>query len=68
MANVAQLLTAALIPAKAPVEMIDRARNGYYSGHTSPLTMPVTQLISDCLRAGLPSIADRARAGDFTGQ
>ncbi len=45
--------------------MIARARKGYYDDVESELATPIIQLVRDCEAAGLKSIADQARTGDF---
>jgi hypothetical protein len=66
--NASQKLSAALRKKNAPPEMIERAKKGYYGDFTSPLATPITQLILDATKAGLPSIALQARLGDFDGE
>jgi hypothetical protein len=64
----ANKLVAALKVAAAPGDMITRAEQGYYGDFTSPLDTPITQLVMDATKAGLPSIALRARQGEFDGE
>jgi hypothetical protein len=61
-------LAAALRKRNAPQEMIERAERGYYGDFTSPLATPITQLVLDATKAGLPSIALGARLGEFDGE
>ena len=51
--------------AGAPAEMIEKAQGGFYGDFSSPLAMPITQLVRDCRSAGLDDIARRAIAGEF---
>lgn len=67
MNTTAAKLTAALIAAGAPDDMVSAARMGYYDDYRSPLTAPITQLVADANRYGLDTIAERAREGDFDG-
>lgn len=56
-----------LIHSGAPQEMIDLAMQGHYGDFTSPLATPITQLVNDANRAGLPSIALAAMDGKYDG-
>lgn len=58
-------LAQALETAKAPQDMITRARAGYYDDVESELATPIIQLVRDCEANGLKSIADQARNGEF---
>ena len=60
-------LTAALIAAKAPQPLIDKARGGYYGDFTSPLATPQTQLYIDAKAAGLTLIMEGVKRGDYDG-
>ena len=55
----------ALEAAKAPLDMIERARRGYYDDVESELATPIIQLVRDAEAAGLKSIADQAKQGEF---
>jgi hypothetical protein len=63
----AEKLTQALRDAGAPIEMIERAMSGYYGDFTSPLALPITQLVVDAEAAGLYEIAMQARRGVYDG-
>jgi hypothetical protein len=45
--------------------MIEKAKTGYYDDYDSPLVFPITELVSDLMRAGFPKLARRAANGDF---
>ena len=47
--------------------LIVRAREGYYGDYSSPLAMPIAQLVHDLTEAGHPEIAERAKLGEFDG-
>jgi hypothetical protein len=46
-----------LTAAGAPLDMIERAREGYYDDFKSPLALPELQLYKDALAVGLAEIA-----------
>lgn len=58
-------LAEALTAVNAPVEMIQRALDGYYDDYESPSAVPIMMLISDATKNGLSNIAKRAREGEF---
>lgn len=60
-------LAAALEAAAAPLEMIERAREGYYDDYKSPLATPCVQLVNDLHELGLAELRDRAINGEFDG-
>jgi hypothetical protein len=64
----AERLTEALEQAGAPSVMIANARRGAYGDFTSEFAMPITKLVEDATKAGLPDIAKRAMNGDFDGE
>lgn len=47
--------------------MEKKAREGYYGDFSSPLAMPITQLVIDCKAKGYDAIAQRAMNGEFDG-
>lgn len=49
----------------APDWMIENARNGQYDDFESLSPTPIVQLVRDCTRAGLGSLAERAKEGEF---
>lgn len=50
------------------VAMSERAARGYYADFESPLTFPITQLVTDLRAAGANELAQRAMDGDFDGE
>lgn len=58
-------LAQALLKAKAPAAMVQRARQGYYDSYESPLAAPLMQLRQDALEVWLTGIAQRVLDGDF---
>lgn len=52
--------------AKAPVTMVQRARDGYYGDYTSPLPAPQMSLYADCVANNLMEMADRTAGGEFS--
>lgn len=58
-------LAKALEEAGAPEEMITHARAGYYDEYKSDVATPIIYLAHDAQSAGLTTIAERAKAGDF---
>jgi hypothetical protein len=63
----ARRLAKALQDAGASERMIARAEGGYYGDFTSPLALPITQLVKDARAEGLEGIARRAMQGEFDG-
>jgi hypothetical protein len=61
-------LVSALKEANAPLQMIMKAREGYYGDFTSDLAMPITTLVLDAKLHGLNDIANRAMNGEFDGR
>lgn len=61
-------LVRALAAEHAPLEMIDRAAQGWYDDYTSPLSTPIAALVNDATYHGLNGIAKRAMAGEFDAQ
>jgi hypothetical protein len=52
-------------------QMADDAKDGYYGDFTSPLAMPISQLVRDLQRLGTPAALDlrkRAMNGEFDGE
>jgi hypothetical protein len=49
-------------------EMEKKAREGYYGDFTSPLAMPITQLVRDLQARGHNGLANRAVEGEFDGE
>jgi len=66
--DVKERLVKALELAEAPAGMIEAAKAGYYGDFTSPLDMPITQLVEDARANGLGDIGFRAMRGDFDGE
>ena len=60
-------LIKALEQANAPTEMIKKAQVGHYGDFTSPIAMPITQLVIDATANRLMDIAKRAKDGEFDG-
>lgn len=58
-------LAKALEMAKAPASMIADARAGRYDDFKSDSATPITDLVRDCLKHGLRSMAQRAKNGEF---
>lgn len=54
--------------AKGLFDMEDKARDGYYGDFTSPLAMPINQLVSDLCDAGADDLAEQAKEGEFDGE
>lgn len=50
------------------LDMEAKAREGYYGDFTSPLGMPITQLVLDLTARGATKLADRAKDGEFDGE
>jgi hypothetical protein len=48
--------------------MEEKARKGYYGDFTSPLAMPITQLIKELQSSGARALAERAMDGEFDGE
>lgn len=65
--STADRLVAALILARAPRAMVEKAAAGYYDDYRSELAFPISQLVTDARRKGLEDIARRAAAGEFDG-
>lgn len=63
--NSKEKLAKALSDFNAPQEMIQKAREGYYSDYDSPLTFPCQQLVLDLHKLGLKELASRAVNGEF---
>jgi hypothetical protein len=49
-------------------KMEQKAREGYYGDFTSPLAMPITQLVTDLKAKGHDALAYRAMKGEFDGE
>ena len=60
-------LVKALEEAKAPRQMIQKAKEGYYEDFSSPVAFPITQLVEDAKATALHDIASRAMQGEFDG-
>jgi len=60
-------LAEALSLAGAPKWMIDNANAGVYDDFKSPHALPIMTLVFDAQSCGLPTIIDRAKAGEFDG-
>lgn len=58
-------LVIALETFRASPEFIARARADYYHDYKGQHACPITQLVADARKAGLPEIASRAINGDF---
>jgi hypothetical protein len=58
-------LARALEAALLPVEMVRRARAGYYHDFLSELAMPETQLVADLRAHGQHALARRVIDGEF---
>jgi len=54
--------------AEGLLDMEAKAREGYYGDFTSPLAMPITQLVKDLQAKGARKLADRAMDGEFDGE
>ncbi len=65
MTTTSDKLADTLVAAGAPVDMVIRARGGYYDDFKSPIATPCIQLVNDARAAGLSDIATRAINGDF---
>jgi hypothetical protein len=50
------------------LDMEAKARTGYYGDFTSPLAMPINQLVQDLRAKGALKLADRAMDGEFDGE
>lgn len=61
-------LANALTQAHAPLEMIDRARQGYYDDYKADSAVPIMMLVQDARTHGLKDIARRAADGEFDAQ
>lgn len=61
-------LAQALIAAKAPQEMVERARNGYYDDYKSDIGNNIMALVEDARKHNLVDIAMRAIDGEFDAQ
>lgn len=61
-------LARALEGAKAPPQMIERARAGYYDDFKSDSAAPILRLVTDCLSNKLSDVALRAKNGEFDAQ
>lgn len=61
-------LALALIAAKAPQEMISRAREGWYDDYKSPAANNIMELVQDARKHKLDDIAKRAMDGEFDAQ
>ncbi|GAC1661650.1 MAG: hypothetical protein PVS3B3_32340 [Ktedonobacteraceae bacterium] len=61
-------LAQALIAAKAPQEMIDHARSGYYDDYKSDIGNNIMALVADAKKCNLTDIASRAMNGEFDAQ
>lgn len=59
------VLVKALTDANAPVAMIVRAQRGDFSDYDSDSATPITDLVNECRRFGLESVAKQAMNGDF---
>jgi hypothetical protein len=49
----------------APEWMVKNARNGMYDDFETTLPTPLSQLVTDCRKAGLVDVALHAMRGDF---
>lgn len=49
-------------------DMERKAREGYYGDFTSPLAMPITQLVRDLQAKGAMKLAEDAMNGEFDGE
>ena len=58
-------LTKELEANNAPDWMVKNARNGMYDDFDSTSPTPITQLVTDCRKAGLVDVALHALRGDF---
>jgi hypothetical protein len=47
------------------VELIARARRGFYDDYKSPLANPTVRLVQDLTTVGQTALAERARRGEF---
>lgn len=54
--------------AEGLLEMEQKAIEGYYGDFTSPLAMPISQLVRDLQAKGAMELADRAMDGEFDGE
>lgn len=61
-------LANALVDAGAPAEMVADALRGRYGDFQSESATPIMDLVRDCRKAGLDSIAERAMNGEFDGE
>jgi hypothetical protein len=61
-------LAEALSLAGAPQDMIARAEAGYYDDYKSPLATPIMALVIHARAAGLHTIAEQAKDGEFDAQ
>jgi len=57
----------ALEEAHAPLDMVQKAERGDYDDYRSPSPTPILDLVRDCWRAGLQSIARQAMNGEYDG-
>lgn len=58
-------LATKLEASSAPEWMVTNARNGMYDDFESVSATPIGQLVSDCRKAGLEQLAQRAINGEF---
>lgn len=58
-------LVEALTQAGASAEMVAYAAGGGYDDFESQSATPIMDLVRDCQKAGLKTIAQRARRGEF---
>ncbi|SRR5229473_3938997 len=58
-------LAQALIAARAPQEMIEHARSGYYDDYKSSVANNIMALVTDARKHKLDDIAKRAMDGEF---
>jgi succinylarginine dihydrolase len=65
--NAAERLADALHE-KGLLDMESMARAGYYGDFTSPLAMPITQLVTDLRARGAKDLVLRAMSGEFDGE
>lgn len=58
-------LVQALIDSYAPLELIKKAENNNFNDFKSDSATPIIDLVMECEKLGLKSVADRARNGEF---
>lgn len=50
---------------KAPPQLVDKAKEGYYNDVKSPVAFPIVTLVRECRAAGLHQVADAAVKGEY---